>query len=288
MKNDHRADSGRFETHRAGFPWSPHSLWTLLALTGIAAVVLLAAFRLGYVDAGVIVLAIVLLVCVTQRPYRAHPATAVVLTAVTAILLWANLKAKEEGAMFHLGGPPELNPVTRALFWRGWPLSPFMVCPYRHMTYLPAEGFVEGALICDGSVFVAALLATRFLLERGFRSLRMGPVPGTERAQRIRPRFVGVPTRGFLAGVLFGLLELTASCAAPWYLDLNTGRAVRAILNTLNAPAVWLDNRWVHALSRFANREFAQHVAPFLTVLILWGTIGLIGGILWGRKVEER
>ena len=66
------------------------------------------------------------------------------------------------------GAPPELDPVTRAIFWRGWPICPFMNCPYRHMAFSPTDAFVEQALIYDFAVFVGTLLATRFLVEWGY------------------------------------------------------------------------------------------------------------------------
>ena len=149
----------------------------------------------------------------------------------------------------------------------------------------PCAAFVEQTLICDFGVFVAALLASRFLVERGIRFVRRRSVPGSERPGPSRPPLVTVPTKGLLLGVLFGLLNLTLYDSGGWVLGAGSGRAVGRALDTLNAPAVWLRNRWLDSLSPPANRALAGSVAPFLTVLVLWGLVGLAVGVVASYRV---
>ena len=105
-----------------------YSLRSLFGLTcGIAAFFSLAR-TLGYVDAFVILAAVVVAVGVVEYPRRVHLATGILVTLVAGTLLWANLRpvgwAKELKGL-----PPEhLNAVTKSMFFRGWPLSPWMFC----------------------------------------------------------------------------------------------------------------------------------------------------------------
>jgi hypothetical protein len=72
-------------------------------------------------------------------PVRIHRSTAIALMLVSALLLWANLRpdgwkriTDEYG--FRTDNPNEqlestnLDPLTKSLFYRGWPLSPFLFC----------------------------------------------------------------------------------------------------------------------------------------------------------------
>ena len=134
MNERNRGGPYQSRAWRVWLPRSPRILWTAFAV----GIVFLVAVGRGYVDAGVTAVAILTLFAVIERPHRAHPVTTVVLTAVTAILLWANLRQGWED-LRGMGVPVELNSVRKALFWRGWPACPFMVCPYRHMDFLPAQ-----------------------------------------------------------------------------------------------------------------------------------------------------
>src|SRR5262249_5247593 len=104
----------------------------------LLAVVVAAVIAAG-VDWSVIGMALVILVYVARRPQPVHRSTAVLLTLVTGILLWANLR--DSGWEAEFGGTIAvgLDPITRAMFWRGWPLSPCMFCLFHGMKYHPGS-----------------------------------------------------------------------------------------------------------------------------------------------------
>ena len=53
-----------------------------------------------------------------------------------------------------------MDPVTKAMFYRGWPLAPFMVCLVHGLRFHSSG--VEGCvLVLDGVLFVVALYATK-------------------------------------------------------------------------------------------------------------------------------
>ena len=196
MDKQRSANADRSETRRVGRRCSKISLPARSALAAITAVFLiLAAWELGYVDSVAIALALLLLASIIRRPEPVHVTTAIALTAVTGILLWANLRPTPWEEKFGQSAPENLDLVTKRMFWRGWPLCPFMVCPYRHMTFLPEEGFVQEALIYDGVLLVAALLATKFLCEWSLRRRRRESLAGSSRLQKVRPPLVSIPTR---------------------------------------------------------------------------------------------
>src|SRR3954451_11934120 len=81
------------------------------------------------VEGAVSAMGVLVLIRAVRRPRPVHLTTTILLTLLTGILLWANLRPT--GWQEELGrveAPAELDPVTKAMFWRGWPLSPFMVC----------------------------------------------------------------------------------------------------------------------------------------------------------------
>jgi len=139
-------------------------LRALLALTGMAAGFLCAASTLGCVDATISLLAILVLLRAVRRPQRVHLTTAALLTLVTGILLWANLRPTGWQREFGLGTPAELDPIAAAMFWRGWPLSPCMVCLVHGMRFHPG-GSPWVALVFDGVLFVVALFAAKAICE---------------------------------------------------------------------------------------------------------------------------
>jgi hypothetical protein len=51
------------------------------------------------------------------------------------------------------------------MFWRGWPLSPFMFCLFHGMKY-HSSGVELWVLAFDGFLFVVALFATKAVCER--------------------------------------------------------------------------------------------------------------------------
>jgi len=118
------------------------------------------------IEAFIIALAVVTLVAVARRQQPIRLSTSFFLVLLTGVWLWANLRSS--GWREELGGqgPPEgLDPVTRGLFYRGWPLSPFMFCPRRGMRF--RSGGLEGwVLIFDWIVLVVALFLAKFVCER--------------------------------------------------------------------------------------------------------------------------
>jgi|GEM_PF-3749286 len=136
----------------------------------LLAVVVVAVIAAG-IDWSVIGVAVLILIRVARRPQPVHRTTAVLLTLLTGILLWANLRPS--GWQEEFGGDtlPELDAITRSMFWRGWPLSPCMFCLIHGMRFRPG-GIERCVLVFDGFLFVVALFATRAVSERCLRWLQ--------------------------------------------------------------------------------------------------------------------
>jgi len=119
------------------------------------------------VDVFTIVFALVILVAVARRLRPVRPITVFFLALLTGAWIWANLRAS--GWQEEWGGdiPEELDPVTKAMFYRGWPLAPFMFCIIYFNRFRP--GGLEGlVLVFDWLVLIAALSLARFVCERCF------------------------------------------------------------------------------------------------------------------------
>lgn len=90
---------------------------------------------------------------------RIHLATALVLVATATLLAWANLQVSRAAEDFNHDVPPDVDPITRYFFYRGWPLSPCWFCPIRHMQFR-ADGFpLFLVLVLDLAVAQLALFA---------------------------------------------------------------------------------------------------------------------------------
>ena len=260
---------------------------------------LLAAIVFGWVDATIIALGLVALAWVIRRPEPVRPTTAIILTAVTAIALWANLRPT--GAEYGYGDDHHralgnLDPVTKALFWRGWPLSPYMLCPDYHLTFHPEGAFIQQALVYDAVLILAALVAVRFLCERCF-GRRRGPGKAPDRAQRARTPVFDALEKGLFWGVVFGVMELALYYVWQFHigclLDMRDARArnvyesVERIETILNAPAYWLRDWWWRTWLYWAGRG----PGFFFAVLIEWALIGMVVGLvvaLWGKRGGEK
>ena len=71
---------------------------------------------------------VLVLIHATRRPQPVHRITAIALILITGILLWANLRPT--GWQEEFGGvesPRELDPITRAMFWRVAALSLYVL-----------------------------------------------------------------------------------------------------------------------------------------------------------------
>ncbi len=167
MENGEYAQSGPSEAPTNSGHWYQFSVGALFGLTGIAAGFFSVGSILGYVDATIILLALMVLFRAMRRPQRVHAMTAVILTLVTGVFLWANLRPTRWQEGFGLATPTDLDRVTQAVFWRGWPLSPFMVCLVHGMK-LHASG-VQWVLVFDGVFFVLALVTVKAVCERCLR-----------------------------------------------------------------------------------------------------------------------
>jgi hypothetical protein len=143
----------------------PHVRFTVRRMMVAVAVVAVALS----VQGAIISIALLVLVHVVRRPHPVPRTTAILLTLITGIFLWANLRLT--GYEEFGGLPDELDPITKEMFWRGWPLSPCMICEYRRMSFHPSG--IEGcALVFDGILFLFALFATRTVSERCLRWLQ--------------------------------------------------------------------------------------------------------------------
>lgn len=117
-------------------------------------------------DLLIIALAVGVFVAVARWKRPARPGVWVVLALLTVAWIGANLR--DTGWSEELGGqrPPDgLDPLTRSLFYRGWPLAPFMVCSRHGNRFRPGGG--EGlVLVFDLLVLFAGLALARFLGDR--------------------------------------------------------------------------------------------------------------------------
>lgn len=127
-------------------------------------VVAVAAVIAAGIDWSVIGVAIWILIRAARRPQPVHRTTAILLTLLTGILLWANLRPTGWQEVWGGVSPPELDAITRTMYWRGWPLSPCMFFVMRGMR-LHASGVEQCVLAFDGFVFVVAIFATRAVCE---------------------------------------------------------------------------------------------------------------------------
>jgi hypothetical protein len=70
----------------------------------------------------------------------------------------------------HLLPPSELDPIARFMFYRGWPLSPWIICYYHGGRWQTEDGSVHFALVIDGIISVAigsgVYFATKYLIHK--------------------------------------------------------------------------------------------------------------------------
>jgi hypothetical protein len=121
-----------------------------------------------------------------RRPARArllkiHLATAVVMVPTATLLVWANLHVSSDAHSLGEDAPPELDPVTRYFFFRGWPLSPWKFCLIHGLRFRPEGGTVHLVLVLDlvaaGSVLLAVALLCNWIIECLRRGEAKGDIP---------------------------------------------------------------------------------------------------------------
>lgn len=106
---------------------------------------------------------------------RISLATICCLVAVGGVLLWLNLRTPEwlEGYGLNTSRPPEgLDPVTKFLFFRGWPFPPCGYCYTNLAGWHPdrSDGWVQLAALADVLIFLLALAVTGVVCEGCCRS----------------------------------------------------------------------------------------------------------------------
>jgi hypothetical protein len=169
MKNNCATVPSRIGEPTPKLRWYQFRLRQLFTLMGATAGFSFVASELGWVDAAIILLALMVLISLMRRPRRVHLATTALLTLITVVLLWANLRPTAWQRQWNQLTPTSLDPITDKMFWRGWPLCPFMLCRIHHMSLDPAGCFVQVALVGDGVLYVMALAAAKVACERCLR-----------------------------------------------------------------------------------------------------------------------
>jgi hypothetical protein len=139
------------------------------------------------IEASIICFALILLVAISRRHPRVRPRTAFVLTILTVSWVWLNLRTSGLQEAFNEEAPVGLDPVTKVMFWRGWPLAPVMLCLIHGNKFRPSA--LEGmALVFDGFslfliLFLARLLSDRFKGPRSRGNVNGGHQNQTRREQ---------------------------------------------------------------------------------------------------------
>ncbi len=150
--------------------WYQFSLRAMIALTTIVAGFFSLALTVGYADAAITLMALTLLLAVIRCPPQAHWVTGILLTAVATLMLWANLRPTRWESEFDVNPPEQLVSFTHEMFWRGWPVCPWMFCGERHMGFDAGGCFVEAAFVVNGVIYAVVLIAAKVMFEwRGFR-----------------------------------------------------------------------------------------------------------------------
>ena len=98
----------------------------------------------------------------SRRP-RLTIATLIVLVATADLLVWANLRVSGDALSFNEVAPPELDPVTRFFFFRGWPLSPWKFCLIHGLRFRAESSPIRLILVLDLVVAGSVLLGVTFL-----------------------------------------------------------------------------------------------------------------------------
>ena len=142
------------------------SLRTLFVLTGITAVFFSVARTLGYADAIVALAAVLVLVCIAYYPRRVHRTTRVVTTVIAGVLLWMNLRPTGWQEQVRENPPDYLDPLSNALFYRGWPVGPWLFVFHQNLSVRSGGG---EALPLDGLFYAVSLFAVSGACESYFR-----------------------------------------------------------------------------------------------------------------------
>jgi hypothetical protein len=108
---------------------------------------------------------IVVFVAVAPRRRPVGSITSFCLALITGAWVWANLRDSGWQELFNEDAPEGLDLITRAMFYRGWPLAPVMICLVHGMRFRP-NGLEGLTLVFDCLVLFLVLCLARFVSER--------------------------------------------------------------------------------------------------------------------------
>src|SRR6516225_988991 len=108
--------------------------------------------------------------CSNTTRMKIRFATMYCLVAVGGVLLWLNLRIPGwlEEYRFNTNRPPEsLDPITKFLFFRGWPFTPCAYCYTNLSGWHPdrSDGYVQLAAYADVIIFILVLAITGVICE---------------------------------------------------------------------------------------------------------------------------
>src|SRR6266436_4783196 len=95
---------------------------------------------------------------------RIHRATIIGMTVVGLLLLWLNMRTPEWAKAYNTNSPPEdVDPLTRLLFFRGWPFTPCGYCVLSGKWH--TDRYAQMAAMADVAVFLLAVVTTGMICE---------------------------------------------------------------------------------------------------------------------------
>ena len=123
---------------------------------------------ISHIDLCIGLVAVLTLVRAARRPHPVHPTTAILLTLLTGVLLWANLRQSAWQGVRNERRSTGFGPSHKSYVLSRWPLAPCMVCIIHGMRFRPS-GIEQCVLAFDGLFFLVALYATKAACERLLR-----------------------------------------------------------------------------------------------------------------------
>jgi hypothetical protein len=100
---------------------------------------------------------------------RLHRRTYLAMVAIAIPLVWLNLRINPEArSAFNIDNAPnDVDPVTRFLFFRGWPFTPCMYC-FLSGKWHP-DATVQMAAFADLLILIGGVIIVGFIYEWYFR-----------------------------------------------------------------------------------------------------------------------
>ena len=98
-----------------------------------------------------------------DRNHRVHSITLWIVILFTFIMFLLNIRT------VHVDGdlkpPAEYGTLQQHLFYRGWPLAPWMLCSFHGGKWHPNEDYIWFSLIIDVIINVIILIGIAFIIE---------------------------------------------------------------------------------------------------------------------------